>query len=334
MPIDHPLRSAKELVDAVLKGLSGALTRMYARSGRPSVPPERLLKALLLLALYSIRSERLLLERLRSDAVFRWFLDMREGEKAFNPSTLSKNRQRFIEHGITRKFFGAVVTRAQAAGLMSARHFSVDGTLVEAWASMKSFRPKTEDSGDGNGWADFRGRSRSNETHASKTDPEARLFRKGAGKEAKLAFMAHVLMENRSGLVTDVEMTEATGHAEREAALTMVERSIATESRVTLGADAAYDARDFVAECRAHRVTPHVAQKKYSAIDTRTTRHDGYGVSQTIRKRIEQIFGWFKTVGGLRKTRHRGVARNQLAAEITATAYNLVRLGNLMPANE
>lgn len=327
----HPLVAIKMVADDILKQLSPAFRRMYARTGRPSIPPERLLKAMLLIALYSIRSERMLSEQIRSNTLFRWFLDMRAGDKAFSPSSFSHNRRRLLEHDVAAKFFRRVVERARSAGLMSARHFSVDGTLIEAWASMKSFRPKREDHGDGNAWADFRGQGRSNQTHESKTDPHAQLFRKGAGKEARLAFMAHVLMENRNGLIADVRLSKATGHAERDEAIHMLETFVQAQGRVTVGADAGYDAQDFVGKCRELNITAHVAQKKYSAIDARTTRHAGYGMSQTIRKRIEQIFGWLKTVGGLRKTRYRGLERNQLALYIAVAASNLLRIVKLLP---
>lgn len=327
---DHPLVAIKTLADDILRRLSSSFTRMYARKGRPSVPPERLLKAMLLIALYSIRSERMLCEQLSSNSSFCWFLDMGAGEAAFNPSTFSHNRRRLLDHGIAAKFFRRVVERARSAGLMSARHFSVDGTLIEAWASMKSFRPKGDKNGDGNAWADFRGRGRSNQTHESKTDPDAQLFRKGPGKEAKLAFMAHVLMENRSGLMADVRISKAGGHAERDEALRMLEASVQARGRVTVGADAGYDARDFVTRCRELQITAHVARKKYSALDARTTRHAGYGMSQTIRKRIEPIFGWLKTVAGLRKTRYRGFERNQLVLYVAAAASNLLRIAKLL----
>ena len=334
VPASHPLRAIKAMADAALKSLSSDFDAMYSRTGRDSVPPETLLKAMLLMALYSVRSERLLCEQLAYNLLFRWFLDMDMTSQPFDHSTFSKNRDRLLEHEAAGKFFHAVFEQAKTAGLTSSEHFSVDGTLVEAWASMKSFRPKDEDDGDndGNGWSDFRGRKRSNETHESKTDPEARLMRKGKGREAKLAYCESVLMENRNGLVVDVRVDPATGRAEREAALAMVQESIPGGGRKTLGMDAGYDARDFVEELRENNVTPHVAQKKYSAIDARTTQHAGYEASQKVRKRVESIFGWSKTVGNFRKTRYRGRRRNQLVAYITAAAYNLVRMSRLMPS--
>jgi len=332
VPAEHPLRAMRALADAALAALSDDFDAMYAGVGRPSVPPERLLKASLLLALYSVRSERQLCEQLEYNLLFRWFLDMDMLEPAFDATTFSKNRARLMEHDICAAFFATV--REQARDLMSRDHFSVDGTLLEAWASMKSFRPKTDTDSDSNGWADFRGQKRRNDTHESKTDPEAKLFRKGRGREAKLSYAGHALMENRNGLLVDVRVTEASGYAEREAALMMVEEHLPVGA--TLGADRGYDTRDFVAGCREARTTPHVAQNQHarrrSAIDGRTTRHVGYEISQTIRKRIEQVFGWFKTVGGLRRTRFRGRRKTQDAAYIVGTAYNLMRIAKLRRA--
>jgi transposase len=323
IPKDHPLRAIKRLADEALNGLSRSLSSMYGKTGRPSVPPERLLKGMLLLALYSIRS--------RYNFLFRWFLDMDMVEEPFDHCAFSDNRDRFLQHDAAGKFFRKVVDQAQAAGLMSAEHFSVDGTLIEAWASMKSFRPKDEDDDDrdSNGWSDFRGQKRKNDTHESKTDPEAKLMRKGKGKEAKLSFAGHALMENRNGLVQDLEVTEANGTCERDAALDMLDVNI--EGPATVGADAAYDTKDFVAQCRDREVTPHVAQKKNSAIDGRTTRHDGYNASQKVRKRIEQVFGWLKTIGGLRKSRYKGRAKTELYVLMAGSAYNLLRMAKLMP---
>jgi transposase len=312
---------------------------MYAEIGRPSIPPETLLKAMLLIALYSVRSERMFCERLRYDLLFKWFLDMDMTEEPFDASSFSRNRDRLLEHQVAHRFLQAIVTRAKKARLMSSEHFSVDGTLIEAWASMKSFRPKDEDDddrGDGNGWGDFRGQKRSNETHESKTDPESRLARKGGGREAKLAFTESVLMENRHGLVVDVKVTRATGDAETGAALDLVAAAMPTTTQITLGADKAYDTRDFVDTARTLGITPHVAQNIHahrgSMIDGRTTRHPGYGISQRIRRRIESIFGWMKTIGGFRRTRYRGVARTELYAQLVAAAYNLLRIGKLVPA--
>lgn len=331
IPQEHPLRSIKGLADEALKRLSSSLGRMYPKNGRPSIPPERLLKGMLLIALYSIRSEVQFCEQLRYNLLFRWFLDMDMTEAPFDHCAFSDNRDRLMEHDAAGKFFRQVVKQAKVAGLMSPKHFSVDGTLIEAWASMKSFRPKGEADADSNGWSDFSGRKRSNDTHQSRTDPEAQLFRKGRGKEARLTFMGHALMENRNGLLKDIRLTKSTGTAEREAALDMLG---CTEPRArTLGADAAYDAKDFVRRCRERGVAPHVARKRHSAIDGRTVRHNGYQISQIVRRRAEQIFGWLKTVGGLRKTRYKGRAKNQLAVYMAGAAYNLLRMAKLMPTS-
>lgn len=331
VPTDHPLRGIKNLAETALRQLSPVFDAMYAHMGRPSVPPERLLKGLLLIALYSIRSERQFCEQLQYNLLFRWFLDMDMLEQAFDASTFSRNRERLLQHEVAAEFFAAV--RAQAPGLMSREHFSVDGTLLEAWASMKSFRPKDEDEGDNNGWGEFRGEQRSNDTHESKTDPEAKLMRKGRGREAKLCFAGHALMDNRNGLLVDLRVSEANGYCERETALEMLADH--ADGRVTVGADRGYDTADFVARCRRQGVTPHVAMndsRRSSAIDGRTTRHAGYGISQTIRMRIEQIFGWVKSIGGLRRSRFRGRRRTQLAAYIVGAAYNLLRINKLRRA--
>lgn len=340
VPQDHPIRKIKPMVEAALAKLSPVFDRMYAEIGRPSIPPEHLLKGCLLIALYSIRSERQFCERLQYDLLFKWFLDLNIMDPAFDPSTFSKNKTRLLEHQVSRQFFSAVVTEARGRNLLSPDHFTVDGTLLEAWASMKSLRPRKDGSpppgtGGRNPEVDFRGEKRSNATHASTTDPEAMLARKGRGKEAKLCFAGHVLMENRNGLVVDVTLTRATGTAERAVALEMLE-GLPGVHRVTVGGDKNYDTADFVAECREMHVTPHVAQNtsgRHSAIDGRTTRHPGYAVSQRVRKRVEEIFGWVKTVGGGRKVRYIGVARNQLWAELTAAAYNLVRMAKLALAS-
>lgn len=333
----HPLRRIKALADEALGVLSPVFDQMYAETGRPSVPPEQLLKGLLLIALYSIRSERQFCEQLDYNLLFRWFLDMDMVQDSFDASTFSRNRERLLDHEVAALFFAEVVSQAQDLGRMSSEHFSVDGTLIEAWASMKSFRPKDEDDdGDGNGWGDFRGTRRSNDTHQSKTDPESRLARKGNGREARLCFSGHALMDNRSGLLVDFRVAEANGRAERDVALEMVDATVAGSHRVTVGADKAYDTRDFVARCRERNVTAHVTQNEHSrrrsAIDGRTTRHVGYAVSQRIRMRAEQIFGWVKTIGGLRRTRYRGIRRTQLAAYMTGAAYNLLRTAKLMEA--
>ena len=339
VPKDHPVRRIKKLADDALKDLSPTFDAMYASEGRPSIPPETLLKSMLLIALYSVRSERQFCERLRYDLLFKWFLDMNMIDEPFDASSFSRNRDRLLEHEVAHRFLQAVVANAKKARLMSADHFSVDGTLIEAWASMKSFRPKDEDDddkGDGNGWGDFRGTKRSNDTHESKTDPEAKIMRKGKGREAKLSFVENVLMENRHGLVVDVKVTEARGDAETAAAIDLVVNALPTSNQITLGADKAYDTRGFIGAARFFGVTPHVAQNEHarrsSAIDARTTRHEGYAVSQKIRRRIESIFGWMKTVGGFRRTRFRGVARTQLYAHVVAAAYNLLRMTKLLPA--
>ena len=337
VPQDHPIRAIKVLVDRALVKLSPVFNGMYAKRGRPSIPPEHLLKASLLIAFYSIRSERQFCERLEYDLLFKWFLDQNIDTPAFDASTFSKNRQRLLEHDVARHFFKAVVEEAEQRDLLSEEHFTVDGTLMEAWASMKSVQPKEDESGEGgppqrgfkNPDVDFRGDKRSNETHASRTDPEARLMRKGPGKETKVCFMGHVLMENRNGLVVDIDLSPATGRAEREAALRMLDRLERKKRRITLGADRGYDTGEFVAELRQRQVTPHVTQNqngRRSAIDGRTTSHGGYKVSQRLRKRVEEIFGWVKTIGGGDKLRYIGLARNRLWAEFTAAGYNLVRI--------
>lgn len=338
VPAEHPARRIKQLADEALKKLSPVFDEMYAAGGRKSIPPETLLKATLLMALYSIRSEREFCEQLGYNLLFRWFLDMDVVEPSFDHSTLSANRERLLAHDVAGQFFSQVVRQARHYGLMSREHFTVDGTQIEAWASIKSFKkkdakkkPPPDD--PGNPTVDFHGEKRSNETHESSTDPEAKLARKGAGKEAKLSFAQHVLMENRNGLIVDVVVTEASGTAEREAALNMLDESVAGTAPITLAADRGYHVRSFIEQCRARNVTPHIAlnEKKGNCIDGRTTRHEGYSVSQRIRKRVEETFGWMKTVGGFRKTRFKGVARTQLASLLVACAYNLLRIANLRP---
>jgi transposase len=336
---DHPLRAIRGVVNEALAALSGEFWALYSRSGRPSIPPEKLLRAMLLQAFYSIRSERQLMERLEFDLLFRWFVGIGIDDAAWDHSTFSKNRERLLEGDIAAKLLSAVLSQPRVKRLLSTDHFSVDGTLIEAWASMKSFRPK-EGSGEPpaagggrNREADFHGQKRSNETHASTTDPEARLYRKGPGEEAKLCFMGHALMENRSGLVVDACLTEANGHAERIAALHMIEPRADRPRPITLGADKAYDAEDFVNELRSMNARPHVAQNtngRSSAIDARTTRHAGYAVSQRIRKRIEEAFGWIKTVAGQERTKFCGRERVGWAFTFAATAYNLARLPRLL----
>lgn len=330
IPPKHPLRRIKKLADRALGTLSGTFDEMYAKRGRPSVPPERLLKAQLLIALFSIRSDRQFCEQLEYNLLFRWFLDMELDEATFDPSTFSHNRKRLIEHEVAEQFLAAVVQQAQQLRLLSAEHFSVDGTLIEAWASMKSFRPKDEPpGGDSNGWSNFRGTKRSNKTHESKTDPDSKLYRKGRGQAAKLSYCGSILMENRSGLAVDVDVTFADGYAERSGAQRMLKR-LAGQRRRTVGADKAYDTRGFVSGCRELGVTPHVAQNSKrsggSAIDGRTTRHAGYGQSATVRRSIEKIFGWLKSYGGWQKTRFRGRDRVALSAHLAVSAYNLLRI--------
>lgn len=332
---DHPLRTVKSLVEVVLRQLCSVFDAMYSHTGRPSIPPERLLKATVLMALYTVRSERMFCEQLGHNLLFKWFLDMDMHEPAFDPTTFTKNRKRLLDHDVAGHFFRTVVEQARKAGLLSAEHFSVDGTLVEAWASMKSFRPKDDTDSDNNGWADFRGKKRSNETHESKTDPEARLMRKGKGKEAKLSYCMSVLMENRNGLLTGVDLALATGFAERESALALLESGGPSSTRRTVGADAGYDTKDFVAACRNAGVTPHVARnrsRRRSAVDGRTTRWAGYSVSLTIRRMIERVFGWIKTTANFRRTRLKGRAKTAMAATFVGATYNLMRLARLMPS--
>ncbi|WP_370674004.1 IS5 family transposase [Pleomorphomonas sp. PLEO] len=336
---DHPLRVIREIVNAALTSLAADFAALYSPIGRPSIPPEKLLRAMLLQAFYSIRSERLLMERLEYDLLFRWFVGIGVDDAAWDHSAFSKNRDRLLAGAVAAKFLRAVLAQPKVNKLLSTDHFSVDGTLIEAWASMKSVRPRdgsdTPPSGGGgrNAEADFHGHKRTNDTHVSTTDPEARLYKKGKGKEAKLCFMGHGLMENRHGLLVDASLTQADGHAERVAGLCMVELRADRPEAITLGADKAYDSEDFVNELRSMNVTPHVARNtsgRSSAIDGRTTRHEGYGVSLRIRKRIEEAFGWIKTIGGQRKTRFRGIDRVGWAFTFCAAAYNLVRLPKLL----
>ena len=333
VPEDHPIRQIKPIVDNALRELSPTFTQMYAETGRPSIPPEHLLKACLLIALYSVRSERQFCERLQYDLLFKWFLDLNIIDPAFDASTFSKNKERLLEHEVAREFLGVVLEEARRRRLLSEDHFTVDGTLLEAWASLKSFRPKdggdsTSLTGGKNPSVDYHGEQRTNDTHQSTTDPEARLARKGRGKEARLCFAGHVLMENRNGLVVDVALTQATGTAERDTALDMLE-GVGRSRRVTVGADKGYDTQDFVTRCRSMKITPHVARRQTSKVDGRTIHHAGYHVSQRIRKRVEEIFGWVKTVGGGHKLRYTGIAHNRLWWELTAVAYNLLRMAKI-----
>jgi len=333
VPRAHPLRKLRILVDAVLATMDADFAAVYARRGRPSIPPEFLLRALLIQILYTVRSERQLVEQIDFNLLFRWFVGLTMDDRVWDHSTFSHNRKRLFDEGMARKFFERVKLIAEWQDLVSNEHFSVDGTLIDAWAAHKSFLPKDEqeppDKGAGrNAEVDFKGKKRCNDTHASTTDPDARLYRKSNNTAARLCHMGHVLMENRNGLVVDVETTEANGTAEREAAAKMLQRS--ARRAKSLGADKGYDTADFVATCRAHEVAAHVAAKKSgSAIDGRTTRHATYRVSIRIRKRIEEVFGWLKTVGGLRKSRH--VGRAKLAGQMLlgCAAYNLVRIGSL-----
>ena len=339
---DHPLRTIRGVVNEALASLSSEFSGLYALMGRPSIPPEKLVRAMLLQMFYTIRSERQLMERLEFDLLFRWFVGMGVDDRAWDHSTFSKNRERLLEGDIAAKLLNAVMAQPRVKRLLSTDHFSVDGTLIEAWASMKSFGPKDGSGelptagGGRNREADFHGQKRSNETHASTTDPQARLYRKGPGKEAKLCFMGHALMENRNGLVVDACLTEANGHAERIAALHMIEPRADRPTPITLGADKAYDAEDFVNEPRSMNATPHVAQNasgRSSAIDRRTTRHAGYALSQRIRKRIEEAFGWIKTIAGQERTKFRGRERVGWAFTFAAAAYNLARLPKLLEAS-
>ncbi len=334
VPADHPLRPVRSIVDQVLARLDRRFEEMYAAIGRPSIAPEKLLRALLLQILYSIRSERLLMEMLAYNLLFRWFIGLNMDDEVWVPTVFSKNRDRLLAGDIAEAFFDEVVAEAKGMDLLSDEHFTVDGTLIEAWAGLKSFQRKDgtgagpSDSDPGNPTMDFHGEKRSNDTHESTTDPDSRLARKGDGKEAKLSYAGHVLMENRSGMVVNARVTLATGTCEREASIAMIDE-IPGQGPVTLGADKNYDTKDHVAELRERNVTPHVAQKKNSAIDGRTTRHAGYKVSQLKRKRVEEIFGWLKTVGMLRKTRHKGLLRVGWVFTFATAAYNLVRMRNL-----
>lgn len=335
VPPNHPLRGIKKLADAALVELSPEFDAMYSANGRPSVPPERLLKGMLLIALYSVRSERQLGEQLHYNLLFRWFLDMDMVEAPFDATAFTHNRDRLMEHEVGARFLALIVEQARRGRLLSAEHFSVDGTLIESWASAKSFRPKGDDDDDNNGWSDFSGKKRSNETHESKTDPEAKLWRKGRGRESKLSYMGHALMENRNGLLVDFAVTEANGRAERDAAVAMLNASVPGGRRITLGADRGYDAKEFVERLREQDVTPHIAQQsrpnRRSAIDGRTTRHPGYATSIGIRRRVESIFGWMKSFAGLKRSRFRTRRRTELFAHLAAAAYNLVRMSKLMP---
>jgi transposase len=339
VPSDHPLRPLRRMVDDALVRLSPRFAAIYSPMGRPSIAPEKLLRALLLQLLYSVRSERLLIEQLEYNLLFRWFVGVSMDDPVWVPTVFTKNRDRLLRGDIAQAFFDQVLAEAARHQLLSDEHFTVDGTLIEAWASQKSFRPTRGPSGPSDGdrsnpSVDFRHEQRTNATHQSSTDPDARLAKKAPGQPARLAYHGHVCMENRSGLVVDTQLTAALGHADVDAALVMAER-LPGRSRLTLGGDKAYDERRCIRELRRMRITPHVAQytglgHRRSAIDRRTTRHPGYRVSQRARKRVEEIFGWMKTIGLLRKLRHRGGPRVGWIFTFTAAAYNLVRIRNLV----
>lgn len=338
VPADHPLRLVLVVVNGILKSMDAEFDRLYSAIGRPSIPPERLLRASLLQIFYSVRSERQLMEQLDFNLLFRWFVGLGMDEAVWDHSSFTHNRDRLLTEGLTRDFFSRVVAVAQGYGLMSDEHFSVDGTLIEAWASHKSFQPKEGGEADGGGGGrdpevDFKGEKRSNATHASTTDPEARLYKKAEGQPAKLCYLGHALMENRNGLLVDAETTQATGTAEREAALKMARRSLHAEG-ATLGADKAYDTHEFVAELQAAGIEPHIAQNltahRGSAVPDDIAAKPGYAVSLRVRKRIEQVFGWGKTVGPMRKTKLRGRAKVAAQTLLGFAAYNLVRMRKLL----
>ncbi len=336
---DHPLRPIRRMTDTALRRLSPRFDRLYSDMGRPSIPPEKLLRALLLQLLYSIRSERLLMEELDYSVLYRWFVGLSLDDPVWDATTFTKNRDRLLDGDIATAFFAEVLAAINGEGLLSDEHFTVDGTLLEAWASHKSFKPKDTHrpppDDPKNPTVNFRGETRRNDTHQSTTDPDARLYKKGVGQPAKLAYLAHVLTENRHGFIVDTAVTAATGTAERDAAIVMLGDLPLTTRRLTVGADKNYDTREWVAAVRTLRITPHVAQfgdhvRRHSAIDRRTTRHAGYARSQQRRKLVEQAFGWMKTVGLLRKLRHRGGRLVDWIVTFTAAAYNLVRWRNLM----
>jgi len=352
VPADHPLRQIQEIVNEALSALNKSFEALYAQEGRPSIPPERLLRASLLQLFYSIRSERQLMERLDFDLLFRWFVGLGVDDAVWDATVFSKNRDRLLNREVAQQFLSALLALPRVRRLLSREHFTVDGTLLKAWASMKSFRPKdgggNPPAGGRNGERDFRGEKRSNESHASTTDPDARLYRKGNGRESVLCYMGHALMENRNGLAVAGTVTHASGTAEREAALTLIDRprcrqrrTIRRAGRVTLGADKGYDVSGFVAELRNHGVTPHIAINgqvsklgvaRTTAVDGRVTRHPGYAISQVIRKRVEEIFGWDKSIGGLAQVKLRGLPKVKALFTFALAAYNLVRLPKLLAA--
>jgi len=339
VPGDHPLRAIRTMVNAALDDLSPTFAKMYSPFGRPSIAPEKQLRAIILQMLYTVRSERQLMEQLRYNMLFRWFVGLSIDERVWDVTVFTKNRERFLNGNVSQLFFGAVLNQAREQGLLSGEHFTVDGTFIEAWASQKSFQPKDDQKppsdGDGgsNPTVDFKGTKRSNDTHESTTDPDARLYRKSKNTGASLGYLGHALMENRNGLVVDGELTSASGTAEREAALQMIDR-LDGSGRKTLGADKGYDTADFVEGLRARGVTPHVAQNtsnRRSAIDERTTRHEGYAISQKKRKIVEEIFGWQKVVAGVRKVKVRGLQRVRATFTYALASFNLVRMRTLVP---
>jgi transposase len=336
---DHPLRAVRAMTDEILERMSPLFDAMYSAGGRPSIAPEKLLRAQLLQMLYSVRSERLLMEEIDYSILYRWFVGLNLDEAVWDATTFTKNRDRLLEAAVAKEFLAQVVEQARVAGLISDEHFTVDGTLLEAWASLKSFQPKDKQDGpppddNGNPTVDFHGQKRSNETHESKTDPDALLARKGKGKEAKLSYNGDLLIENRNGLIVNAELLQANGRAERDAALVMLEQ-LGGNGRVTVGGDKGYDTAEFVDQCRHINVTPHVAQNTArpggSAIDARTTRHAGYDRSQKKRKRIEECFGWLKDIALMRKLKHRGLFKVGWIFTFAAAAYNLVRMRKLIP---
>ena len=341
VPESHPLRPLRKMVDEALAEMSPRFTRLYAKRGRPSIPPEKLLRALLLQLFYTVRSERQMMEQLDYNLLYRWFVGLSMDDAMWDVTVFTKNRERLLKGNLAQVFLQKVVEQARAKDLLSDEHFTVDGTLIEAWAGQKSFQRKDAprlppEDGGSNPTVNFHGEKRSNQTHRSTSDPEAMLYKKSQGSESKLSYLGHVLMENRNGLVVDTRLTRATGTAERDAALEMAARIPGGTRRVTLGGDKNYDTRDFVDKLREAAVTPHVAQNQHkrrsSAIDQRTTQHPGYVISQRKRKRVEEIFGWIKTIGGLRKTKHRGKDRVGWMFTFAAAAYNLVRMRNLAQA--
>jgi len=336
---DHPLRAVRTMTDQILERMSPLFDAMYAEGGRLSIPPEKLLRAQLLQMLYSVRSERLLMEEIDYSILYRWFVGLNLDERVWDATTFTKNRDRLLEAAVAKEFLAQVVEQARDAGLISDEHFTVDGTLLDAWASIKSFQPKDKQAAPppddpGNPTVDFHGQKRSNETHQSKTDRDALLARKGKGKESKLSYNGNLLVDNREGLIVDAELLQANGRAERDAALLMLEQ-VTGDERITVGGDKGFDTAEFVDECRHMKVTPHVAQNTSrpggSAIDARTTRHAGYSVSQKKRKRIEECFGWMKDIALLRKLKHRGLFKVAWIFTFAAAAYNLVRMRKLIP---